>query len=180
MKEQTKAVFTKEELAKAVNVPAVVELDLKRIITHRLEQCGLYFRVFSRIKTATSMVHKFEQKEYGEDRKIQDLVGVRINLYFDDDMDICKYIMENTFEVVGWSTSERSEVEFKPVKLNGVFRLPEYLKDEISSETWEMFIDDTFEIQIKTMFFEGCMRSSTICATRARSSGGISRHFPDI
>lgn len=155
MKERTKAIFTKEELAKAVNVPAVVEQDLKRIITHRLEQCGLYFRVFSRIKTAVSMAHKFEQKEYGEDRKIQDLIGVRINLYFDDDMDICKSIMENTFEAVGWSTSERSEVEFKPVKLNGVFRLPEYLKDEISSETWEMFIDDTFEIQIKTMFFEG-------------------------
>lgn len=153
--EQEKIIFTKEELARRVKVPAVVEKDLKRIISDRLEQCGLYFRVFSRIKTAGSMARKFELKAYGEDRRLQDLIGVRINLYFDDDVDICKNIMEHTFEVLEWSTSERSEDEFKPTKLNGVFRLPEYLKAEISPDTWDMYIDDTFEIQIKTMFFEG-------------------------
>ncbi len=155
MFEQGRIVFTKEELASRVKVPSIVEHDLKRIISDRLEQCGLYFRVFSRTKTASSMARKFEQKEYGDDRKLQDLVGVRINLYFDDDVDICRSIMENTFEALEWSTSERSEEEFKPTKLNGVFRLPEYLKNEISSDTWEMYIDDTFEVQIKTMFFEG-------------------------
>ncbi len=150
-----KVTFTKEELAEKVRVPAVVEQDLKRIISDRLEQCGMYFRVFSRIKTAASMEHKFERKEYGEDRKLQDLIGCRINLYFDDDVDICKSIMESTFEVLEWSTSNRREDEFKPTKLNGVFRLPEYLRHEISPATWDMCIDDTFEIQIKTMFFEG-------------------------
>ena len=155
MNGQDRVIFTKEELAGRVRVPAVVEQDLKRIISDRLEQCGLYFRVFSRVKTASSMAKKFELKGYGDDRKLQDLVGVRVNLYFDDDMDICKNIMEHTFDLVGWSTSERSDEEFKPTKLNGVFRLPEYLKNEISSDTWEMYIDDTFEIQIKTMFFEG-------------------------
>ncbi len=155
MKEQEKVIFTKEELAARVKVPAIVEQDLKRIISDRLEQCGLYFRVFSRIKTATSMEHKFELKQYGESRKLQDLIGVRVNLYFDDDMDICKNIMEHTFDLVDWSTSERSDEEFKPTKVNGVFRLPEYLKTEISTDTWEMYIDDTFEIQLKTMFFEG-------------------------
>jgi ppGpp synthetase/RelA/SpoT-type nucleotidyltranferase len=154
MKEQ-KIIFTKEELAARVRVPAIVEQDLKRIITDRLEQCGLYFRVFSRIKTATSIARKFEMKDYGEHRKIQDLVGLRINVYFDDDVDICRHIMENTFETLEWSATEQSEDEFKPTKLNGVFRLPEYLKAEISEDTWAMYIDDTFEIQIKTMFFEG-------------------------
>lgn len=155
MNEQNKAKFTREELAAHVRVPAIVEMDLKRMISDRLEQCGMYFRVFSRIKTAASMARKFELKEYGDDRKLQDLVGVRINLYFDDDVDICREIMERTFDVVGWSTSKRSDDEFKPTKLNGVFRLPSYLKDEISADTWDMCIDDTFEIQIKTMFFEG-------------------------
>ncbi len=156
MKEQTRVTFTKEELAAKVKVPAIVEQDLKRIISDRLEQCGLYYRVFSRIKTAASMAHKFELKDYSaEDKKLQDLVGVRINLYFDDDVEICQNIVENTFDVEGWSTSERSEEEFKPTKLNGVCKLPEYLKSEISPETWDMCIDDTFEIQIKTMFFEG-------------------------
>lgn len=156
MGEENRVIYTKEELAAKVRVPAVVEQDLKRIISDRLEQCGMYYRVFSRIKTASSMAHKFETKEYGAGRKkLQDLVGVRVNLYFDDDVDICKNIMENTFEVLDWSTSEMNDEEFKPTKLNGVFRLPEYLRSEISPETWEMCIDDTFEIQIKTMFFEG-------------------------
>lgn len=155
MKERGRVIYTKEELSRRVKVPAIVEQDLKRIISDRLEQCGLYFRVFSRIKTATSMAHKFELKEYGDERKLQDLIGVRINLYFDDDVDICQHIMEHTFDVIDWSTSERSEEEFKPTKLNGVFRLPEYLKNQISSDTWEMYIDDTFEVQIKTIFFEG-------------------------
>ena len=156
MNEEKRVIYTKEELAAKVRVPAVVEQDLKRIISDRLEQCGLYYRVFSRIKTASSMAHKFEMKDYGEgNRKLQDLIGVRVNLYFDDDVDICKKIMENTFDLIDWSTSEISDEEFKPTKLNGVCRLPEYLRSEISPETWEMYIDDTFEIQIKTMFFEG-------------------------
>ena len=136
MKELGRVSYTKEELSRRVKVPAIVEQDLKRIISDRLEQCGLYFRVFSRIKTATSMAHKFELKDYGDGRKLQDLIGVRINLYFDDDVDICQHIMEHTFDVIDWSTSERSEEEFKPTKLNGVFRLPEYLKNQISSDTW--------------------------------------------
>ena len=156
MNEEKRVIYTKEELAAKVRVPAIVEQDLKRIISDRLEQCGLYYRVFSRIKTASSMAHKFELKDYGEgNRKLQDLIGVRVNLYFDDDVDICKKIMENTFDLIDWSTSEISDEEFKPTKLNGVCRLPEYLRSEISPETWEMYIDDTFEIQIKTMFFEG-------------------------
>ena len=156
MNEEKRVIYTKEDLAAKVRVPAIVEQDLKRIISDRLEQCGLYYRVFSRIKTASSMAHKFEMKDYGEgNRKLQDLIGVRVNLYFDDDVDICKKIMENTFDLIDWSTSEISDEEFKPTKLNGVCRLPEYLRSEISPETWEMYIDDTFEIQIKTMFFEG-------------------------
>ena len=130
-----RALFTKEELAEKVKVSAIVEQDLKRIISDRLEQCGIYYRVFSRTKSARSMADKFEQKAYNEEHKLQDLVGVRINLYFDDDVDICRNIMENTFEVLEWSTSKRSEDEFKQTKLNGVFRLPEYLRSAISPGT---------------------------------------------
>ena len=152
---ETAVSYTKEELAAAVRVPPQVERDLRRIISDRLEQCGLYHRCFSRIKTAQSMARKFEMKDLNEEHKMQDLIGVRINLYFDDDVDICRDIMAQTFDVIEWSTSKRSEDEFKPAKLNGVFRLPAYLKTQISPQTWNMCIDDTFEIQIKTMFFEG-------------------------
>ena len=80
--------FTKEELADGVKVPPVVEQDLRRIISDRLEQCGLYYRCFSRIKTAQSMARKFDMKDLNEEHKLQDLIVVRINLYFYDDVDL--------------------------------------------------------------------------------------------
>ena len=39
MSEQKRVIYTKEELAAKVKVPAIVEQDLKRIISDRLEQC---------------------------------------------------------------------------------------------------------------------------------------------
>ncbi len=147
--------FTADEIAERVIVPKVVETDLKSIVEARLQQCGLYHRVFSRIKTPDSLVHKYQIKEYNDKKKIQDLVGIRIDLYFEDDLEICQHIMERSFDLVEWSSSESKEEEFKATKINGIFRLPEYLMAKISPATWDMAIDDTFEIQFKTMFFEG-------------------------
>ena len=161
------ASFTKEQLAAAVKVPPVVEQDLRRIVSDRLEQCGLYYRCFSRTKTSQSMARKFELKDLSEEHKLQDLIGVRINLYFDDDVDICRNIMARTFDVIEWSTSKRSEDEFKPAKLNGVFRLPGYLKSEISPQTWDMCIDDTFEKRSCGATIRGSRATSTRFSRRS-------------
>ena len=150
-----KIAFTKEEIESRVKVPAIVEVELKHLIEERLKQSGLYYRIFSRIKTSESLARKYQVKSYNADKKIQDLVGLRVDVYFEDDLRICRQMMERMFSLVEWSESEQNEVEFKPVKINGVFRLPDYLKQQISDETWEMCIDDTFEIQLKTVFFEG-------------------------
>ena len=150
-----KVTFTKEELDEKVKVPAIVEAELRHLVEDRLEQSGLYHRIFTRIKTSESLERKFRLKTYNQDKKIQDLVGVRVDVYFEDDLRICKDILEQMFDLVEWSESDQKDVEFKPVKINGVFRIPRYLRDQISAETWDMCIDDTVEIQIKTVFFEG-------------------------
>jgi ppGpp synthetase/RelA/SpoT-type nucleotidyltranferase len=150
-----KVTFSREEIAENVRVPVIVEVELRHLVEERLKQCGIYYRIFSRVKTAESLERKFQIKEYNENKKIQDLVGVRVDLYFEDDLRICKNILENLFSLVGWSETEQKDEEFKPMKINGVFRLPEYLKAQISPETWNMCIDDTVEIQLKTVFFEG-------------------------
>lgn len=147
--------FTKEEIQSRVKVPAIVEVELKHLVEERLVQGGLYHRLFSRIKTAESLELKYKNKAYNEEKKIQDLVGLRIDLYFEDDLKICREILKSMFSLVEWSESEQNDMEFKPVKINGVFLLPEYLRRQISEETWEMCIDQTMEIQLKTMFFEG-------------------------
>ena len=150
-----KVVYTKEEIEARVQVPAIVEVELKHLVEERLKQSGLYYRLFSRIKTADSLERKYQIKDYNEEKKIQDLVGLRVDVYFEDDLRICRRMLEQIFSLVEWAESEQKEVEFKPVKINGVFRLPYYLKQQISPETWDMCIDDTVEIQIKTVFFEG-------------------------
>ncbi len=152
---EDRVLYSKEEIEAKVKIPAIVEVELKHLVEDKLKQCGLYYRIFSRVKTAGSLARKYQRKAYNGDKKIQDLVGMRIDVYFEDDLRICKRIMERTFRLVEWSESEKTAAEFKSVKINGVFRMPSYLKNQISPDTWDMCIDDTIEIQIKTVFFEG-------------------------
>ncbi len=150
-----KVTYTKEEIEQNVKVPAIVEVELRHLLEERLKQSGLYYRLFSRIKTSESLERKYQIKDYNQNKKIQDLIGLRIDVYFEDDLRICKQMLERMFSLVEWAESEQKEVEFKPVKINGVFRLPEYLRSQISEKTWDMCIDTTMEIQIKTVFFDG-------------------------
>lgn len=147
--------FPEEELRENIRVPKAVEQRLKDVVEKCLDRCGLYHQVFSRIKTHHSLARKYQRKTYNEEKKIQDLVGIRVDLYFEDDLKICRRILEMLFGKAEWSLTEFSNEEFKPAKINGVFKLPEELKKLISKETWNYCIDDTFEIQLKTVFFEG-------------------------
>lgn len=132
-----------------------MEIELKRLIENKLDQTGIFYRVFSRTKSPASLERKYFQKEYNEDKKIQDLIGIRINLYFQDDIKIVKQLMDNLFIGLEWAENKVDTTSFEPTKINGVFKLPSYLVAKISEQTWEMAIDQTFEIQLKTVFFEG-------------------------
>ena len=180
--EQKKSSFLqRRNCRRRLRFPAIVEQDLKRIISDRLETVRLILQSLSRIKTASSMAHKFELKDYGaENKKLQDLGGSTYKSLFDDDVEICQNIVENTFMMIAWSTSERSEEEFKPTKLNGVCRLPEHSDLRFLPETWKMYIDDTFEIQIKTMFFEGWHEIEHDMRYKGKNCGKTTRGFPDI
>lgn len=151
----SKNVFSEAELRENIRVPKTVEIILRDIVEKCLTRSGLYHQVFSRIKTYHSLATKYQLKDYNEEKKIQDLVGIRIDLYFEDDLKICRNLLERLFGKAEWSLTDSSAEEFKPTKINGVFRLPFELKNMISEKTWDYFIDDTFEIQLKTVFFEG-------------------------
>lgn len=150
-----KYIFPEEELKEKIKVPKTVEQKLKDVVERCLERCGIYHQIFSRIKTPHSLAKKYELKCYNQEKKIQDLIGIRVDLYFEDDLKICRNILEKLFGKAEWSLTEFEDEEFRPAKINGVFRLPKELRDMISDETWNYCIDDTFEIQLKTVFFEG-------------------------
>ena len=155
LEEEMHNVFTEEELREKIRVPKAVAERLENIVNKCLERGGIYHQVFSRIKSYHSLSRKYETKKYDENKKIQDLIGIRVDVYFEDDLKICRNILEKLFGEVEWSLTEFKNEEFRPQKINGVFRLPEELKQMISDETWDCYIDDTFEIQLKTVFFEG-------------------------
>lgn len=150
-------IYEESQIQNSIDVPDIVTNELLEIIEEVLEKCGLYYRTFCRVKAAKSMTEKLNNREkgYGKDKKVQDMIGIRIGVYFRDDVEICQRMMEHCFELVDWSMSDIGVSEFKPTKINGVFRLPNYIAAKISEETWKLPIDSTFEIQFKTMFSEG-------------------------
>ena len=153
--------FCKENVEKIV-VPDIVKVDLLSIIEEKLKKAGVYYRIAYRVKAVDSMVDKLIYKDYrrvgteNEDKKMQDLIGIRIMLYFTDDVDICRNLLDTLFAEPGeWVTTENNEYEFKAMKINGIFKLPSYLSKAIINPMLSDYVDDTFEVQVRTNSFEG-------------------------
>ena len=56
-----------------------------------LDKVGMYYRIFSRVKSETSIKEKLKQKEEeyrAKGKKMQDLIGLRIVFYFQEDVNI--------------------------------------------------------------------------------------------
>ena len=128
----------------------------------KLKKAGFYYRIAYRVKAVDSTVDKLQFKDYrrpgteNEDKKMQDLIGIRIMLYFVDDVSICRSLLDTLFATPGvWETTETNEYEFKAMKINGIFRLPGYLAKTIVNPMLSDYIDDTFEVQVRTNSFEG-------------------------
>lgn len=65
-----------------------VARDLHSTVSSELARLGLFCRVFYRVKDAQAAQKKKERKSYGTQRRLQDAIGMRIALYFADDIDV--------------------------------------------------------------------------------------------
>lgn len=132
---------------------------LNDAVSEILNSCGLYFRIFSRVKSVHSIAEKIKRGNYGtkqNPKMIQDLLGLRVVLYYYDDLSVCREIMEKTFQMLDdWSRAKYNADEFKATKINGVFRFPEEYFNLYKRQIWSLPIDTTFEVQFRTVFFEG-------------------------
>ncbi|MDE5938927.1 MAG: (p)ppGpp synthetase [Lachnospiraceae bacterium] len=154
----------KEEELKPFLDRITIEGELKEQVERKLDRIGMYFQIFARVKSPYSLCQKLVKKdeEYRKrGKKLQDLIGIRVVLYYADDIPICQKIIESLFHV----RKEDSAVdklkidEFKPVRLNLVCDIPDGEEDYIErmpAELWQNYrIDKTFEVQIRTIFSEG-------------------------
>ena len=156
--------FSKDEMENYIEN----EIDFEKInelcehitdaIKEILTSCGLYFRIFSRVKSVKSIANKLNRGKYGTEanpKKIQDLLGLRVVLYYYDDLRICRDIMESTFQIVDtWSRNSFNSDEFRATKINGVFRFPEEYFNFYKKEANAHVLTQTDEKAFMKMFLK--------------------------
>lgn len=136
-------------------IPEALIKNLEKKIVNKLDKVGLFYRIFSRIKTDISINRKLNEKEYSSEKQMQDLFGLRIVLYFNDDIEICEKVLSRLFTKVDESIDKPNSSTFKPTRTNIIYRLDDYVSDNIKEAITGKFIDNTFEIQLRTVFSEG-------------------------
>lgn len=102
---------------------------------------------------------------------MQDLIGVRIALYFKDDIDVCVEILKSNYTVIEMVRDEEKSDTFSPMRLNLVCQMPESVSTTLSSNLWEFPIDKTFEIQVRTIFQKVGTKWNTICVIKTNLIG---------
>lgn len=127
-------------------------------ITNQLSRIGLIFRIFGRIKSKQSIERKLTEKshEYREkNKKMQDLYGVRIGLYFSDDVDIAQEVVNSLYKLHSKSVDIPTDEIFGPTRCNVIY----HLSDELALDSYLIksngLIDSTFEVQYRTILSEG-------------------------
>lgn len=130
-----------------------------------LSRCGFMYHIFSRTKSTRSINEKLEKKakEYREKgKKMQDLLALRITLYFSDDVEILYNYLKSKSNFLDETVDEDDEKTFCPKRLNLVMNVSgeEWRKEmksylEASSPDVSYLLDLTYEIQIRTILSEG-------------------------
>lgn len=136
-----------------------IAVKIQEAIVDVFRNSGIYYRIFYRVKTEKSFAEKLGRGGYGlgpKEKRIQDMIGLRIVLYYEDDLSIGQKIMKDTFLMVGdWEKTENKEDQFSASKINGVFRIPEEFMVNYRFPEDRLPVDPVFELQFRTMFFEG-------------------------
>ncbi|OFY82800.1 MAG: hypothetical protein A3F72_01570 [Bacteroidetes bacterium RIFCSPLOWO2_12_FULL_35_15] len=145
----------------------LIEKEICSKITDELDKVGILYRIFSRIKNKKSIDEKtLRKKEEGkpyliDGKQMQDIIGVRIVTYFKDDVDIVYSILKTQFKYVSEEIDDFELTVFKPKRTNIICRLNEK-HSEIFKEVQQAshkdsfkLIDNTFELQLRTILSEG-------------------------
>lgn len=137
-----------------------ISKEIHKKIEKELSRIGILFRVFSRIKTTKSLetkINKVKGKYSQDGKKIQDIFGVRVALYFPDDREIAQIAIEKVFDIdkISSTIDMPNHSSFEATRHNLIFKLTdELIKDCIICQK-EPLVDTTFEVQLRTILSEG-------------------------
>ncbi len=129
-----------------------------------LNKCGVMYHIFSRVKSEMSTKNKLDIKAEAykaEGKKMQDLLALRITLYFTDDVDLVYDYLKKQPNFENETVDKAEEDRFCPKRLNLVMRILDTHKVDMDAaikntgEQYSDLIDDSYEIQIRTILSEG-------------------------
>lgn len=134
--------------------------EVRRQIEAIMLKTGFLCRVFARGKDERSLQEKLrrETNKYSlEGKLVQDAIGVRVVLYFEEDIDIVAKILSSQFEVdhEGSTVDSHGTDQFKVTRHNLILKLPEQYLSDFSRSIRGLPIDSTFEVQLRTVLSEG-------------------------
>jgi len=130
--------------------------ELERLVRHVLDEKGISFaQLEARTKTAESFAEKISRKNDKYDNpleEITDLVGLRIILYYPDDVVAVGQLIEQEFEV-DWENSVRQGADTAPDRFG--YRSDHYIVHVSQARRalpeWARFAGDCAEIQVRTV-----------------------------
>ncbi len=139
-------------------LPNLMEREVVGNITDTLNKLGIMYRIFSRVKDSHSLSKKISSKfKYLEgSSRIQDFIGVRVVMYFPDDIELVHKTMTAIYceRKKDASIDDLDDNTFKPVRYNLVYELPKDSCYDLGFDNAHC-VDNTFELQIRTVLSEG-------------------------
>lgn len=134
--------------------------DISFRIEDELQRSGIFFRIFSRAKSMDSIDKKLESKDYAnrkDGKKMQDIIGIRITMYFEDDLPIVYGTIKKRFNFLDETVDEPSVNIFEPQRINLIFRMTQEDSKEVNDVAISKYtyIDTTYEVQLRTVLSEG-------------------------
>lgn len=134
--------------------------EVRREVDDLLSGVGLLFRVFARGKDKLSLNEKINKdpRKYSLGGKlVQDVIGIRVALYFPDDIAIVKSILESRYrlEAAASTIDTPDSDEFSVTRYNLVFRLSTELAENFARISRSAPLDATFEVQLRSILSEG-------------------------
>lgn len=134
--------------------------SLRREIESELASIGLLSRVFGRGKSPDSLSRKVSSnpgKYFPGGRLIQDAIGIRVVLYFHEDLAIVERILRSKYvcDDASCTIDAHNSNVFSVSRYNLVFELPGEYDADIPLPSESVPVDRTFEVQIRTILSEG-------------------------
>jgi ppGpp synthetase/RelA/SpoT-type nucleotidyltranferase len=134
--------------------------DLRREIEAILQRVGILCRVFGRGKEGRSLTNKMSKnpEKYKVDGKmIQDAIGVRVALYFAEDVEIVAALLSSHFALDSNSSTIDlpANDQFTVMRHNLIFKVPERYQADMSRYVGKLPVDITFEVQLRSILSEG-------------------------